>query len=208
MARYTGPVCRLCRRVGEKLFLKGDRCFTPKCAIERRSNPPGQHTQRRRRQSEHAMQLKEKQKARFSYGVLEAQFRRYFQHASKTPGITGELLLQLLELRLDNVVYRLGFGQSRKQARQLIRHGHIAVNSRKLDIPSYSVHPCDVITWKGSSTEKAPFAVAKDRVGSMPAPTWLIVDANTMTGRVLNLPNRTDIDIRLNEQAIVEFYSR
>jgi small subunit ribosomal protein S4 len=141
MARYTGPVCRLCRRVGEKLFLKGDRCFTPKIAIERRSNPPGQHTQRRRRQSEHALQLKEKQKARFSYGVLEAQFRRYFRDASRTPGITGELLLQLLELRLDNVVYRLGFGESRKQARQLIRHGHIYVNGRKLDIPSYAVRP-------------------------------------------------------------------
>jgi small subunit ribosomal protein S4 len=208
MARYTGPVCRLCRRVGEKLFLKGDRCFTPKCAVERRSNPPGQHTQRRRRQSEHALQLKEKQKARFTYGVLEAQFRRYFSDASRTPGITGELLLQLLELRLDNVVYRLGFGESRKQARQLIRHGHITVNGRKLDIPSYSVKPGDVIAWKGSSTDKAPFRVAKERTGGVPAPTWLVVDGNTMTGRVLNLPNRTDIDIRLNEQAIVEFYSR
>jgi small subunit ribosomal protein S4 len=154
------------------------------------------------------LQLKEKQKARFTYGVLEAQFRRYFSEASRTPGITGELLLQLLELRLDNVVYRMGFGESRKQARQLIRHGHITVNGRKLDIPSYSVKPGDVVAWKGSSTEKAPYTVAKERTGAMPAPTWLIVDGNTMTGRVLNLPNRTDIDIRLNEQAIVEFYSR
>ena len=208
MARYTGPVCRLCRRVGEKLFLKGDRCFTHKCAIERRSNPPGQHIQRRRRQSEHALQLKEKQKARFSYGVLEAQFRRYFQNASSSPGITGEMLLQMLELRLDNVVYRLGFGESRKQARQLIRHGHIVVNGRKLDIPSYSVRPGDAIAWKGSSTEKSPYAVAKDRLGSTVAPTWLVVDGTTMTGRVLSLPSRSDIDVRLNEQAIVEFYSR
>ena len=208
MARYTDADCRICRRHGEKLFLKGERCMTPKCAIERRPVPPGQRPMRRRKVSDRGLQLREKQKARFTYGVLERQFRRYYQEAVRRPGITGENLLRLLEFRLDNVVYRLGWADSRDQARQLVRHGHITVNGRKRDIPSAQVQVGDEIGWtdRGKATEY--FKLLKEQLGSRTVPSWLAMDANAMTGRVLAVPNRDEIDHRFNENVIVEYYSR
>lgn len=212
MARYTDAVCKLCRREGQKLFLKGDRCLGPKCAIDNRSYPPGIHGKKatfRRKQSDFGMQLREKQKARRIYGVMEKQFRRYFQEASRRKGLTGVVLLSLLESRLDNVVYRLGFADSRAQARQLVRHGHFEVNGRKTDIPSYLVSPGDVISVRSSSRSKTYF---KDRAqimqGNVNAPAWLSLNLSEMSGSVVSEPSREDVEIPLNEQLIVEYYSR
>jgi len=212
MARYTGPVCKLCRREGEKLFLKGERCMTSKCALERRAYPPGQHgreTQfRRGRASDYSRQLREKQKVRRIYGVLERQFRRYFQEAMRRKGPTGANLLTLLESRLDNVVYRLGFADSRVQARQLVQHGHFWFNGEPTNIPSRLVKPGDIISVRQQSQQKRFF---KERVQDMEergVPDWLSLDLRDMSGRVLNLPSREDIDYPIQEQMIVGYYSR
>ncbi|HHV61712.1 MAG TPA: 30S ribosomal protein S4 [Firmicutes bacterium] len=208
MARYTGPVCRLCRREGIKLFLKGDRCFTEKCAIDRRGYAPGQHGQGRKKLSEYAIQLREKQKLRRIYGILERQFERYFEMAARKKGITGEALLQILESRLDNVVYRLGFGSSRNEARQIVRHGHIAVNGRKVDIPSYLVSPGDVISIRERSKELPKFKALAESLVDKGTPPWLELNASELSGRVLNLPTRDQIDVPVQEHMIVELYSR
>jgi small subunit ribosomal protein S4 len=213
MARYTGPVCKLCRREGEKLFLKGDRCLSPKCPFEReRGYPPGEHGRlarfRRRRSSDYSRQLRAKQKARRVYGVLERQFRRYFREAERRPGLTGENLLTLLESRLDNVVYRLGFADSRAQARQLVGHGHFVVNGRRTNISSYIVRPQDAITVRDGSRKRTYFKERAERLDEGAAPNWLSLDAKTMTARVLKVPARDDIETTLNEHLIVEYYSR
>lgn len=211
MANYTDAVCKLCRREGQKLFLKGERCLTPKCAIERRNYPPGEHGKKatfRRKVSEYGMQLREKQKARRIYGVMERQFRRYFRDASRRSGMTGTTLLAILESRLDNVVYRLGFADSRPQARQLVRHGHFDVNGRKTNIPSYSVRAGDVISVHGSSKDATYFKDRSQIMDTSKVPAWLSVDVAAMSGRVESEPGREDIEIPLNEQLIVEYYSR
>jgi small subunit ribosomal protein S4 len=208
MARDRSPQCKQCRREGDKLLLKGERCLTDKCALNRRAYPPGEHGRgRRRKQSEYLLQLREKQKARRYYGVLEKQFRHYYHLATGQSGITGENLLRLLELRLDNVVYRLGFGASRRQARQLIRHGHFHVNGRRVNIPSYRVRPNDVIAaMVRSSGAKTAVEDATDLTASVPA--WLEADHDNLTGKVLRLPERQDIDIPVQEQLIIELYSK
>lgn len=208
MARDTSAQCKQCRREGIKLFLKGERCFTDKCAIDRRGYPPGEHGRgRRRKQSEYLIQLREKQKARRYYGLLEKQFRNYYEIANRQPGITGENLLRLLETRLDNVVYRLGFGASRRQARQLIRHGHFLVNGRRVDIPSFRVRPEDVVTVNaGAETLRTVIEDATDLTASVPA--WLQADHDNLTGKVLRLPQREDIDVPVQEQLIIELYSK
>ena len=208
MGRYTGPVCRLCRRQGEKLMLKGERCSTRKCAVERRSLPPGQQRPRRRRVSDRGLQLKEKQRARHTYGVMETQFRRHFTEAERRPGITGENLLQILEMRLDNVVYRLGFADSRAQARQLVRHGHITLNGRKTDIPSCAVKPGDVIAWRERSTNTEYYKVVVEQIQDKIVPEWLSLDKQGLSGRALALPSRSDSDLSIDEKAVVEYYSR
>lgn len=207
MARYTGPVCRLCRRVEDKLFLKGDRCVSPKCIVDKRGGRVAPRSMRRRRMSDRGLQLREKQKARFIYGVLEAQFRRVFAEASRLPGVTGENLLQLLERRLDNVVYRVGFANSRSHARQLIRHGHVQVNGRKVNIPSYLLKPEDRVGWQLRSQKLLPYEEAQQR---QPAhlPGWLSLDKEKMEGQLLSIPGRTEVDVRINEKAIVEYYAR
>jgi small subunit ribosomal protein S4 len=212
MARYRGPVCKLCRREGEKLFLKGERCFTPKCAFERRGYPPGHHGKsaqfRRRRESDYNRQLRAKQKARRVYGILERQFRRYYEESLQRRGLTGLNLLQILESRLDNVVYRLGFADSRAQARMLVSHGHFAVNGRRSDIPSMLMSPGDQVGVRDGSRKRTYFkdlsAVAEDKN----IPDWLNRDLNNLSGSVIRLPERAEIDGNLNEQLIVEFYSR
>jgi small subunit ribosomal protein S4 len=212
MARYTGPVCKLCRREGEKLFLKGERCYSQKCAIERRAYPPGQHgrgaTWRRRRASDYSRQLREKQKARRIYGVLERQFRRYYREALRRPGMTGENLLVILECRLDNVVYRMGFADSRAQARQLVQHGHFDLNGRRTNIPSALLKPGDVVSVRRNSQKRKYFkelpAVLKDRT----LPDWVAVEPAQLSGRVLNLPAREAIEQPMDESLIVEYYSR
>ncbi len=210
MARYTGPTCRLCRRVGDKLMLKGDRCYTSKCAIERRSVPPGYNAtaKRRPRKSERGLQLLEKQKARYTYGLLERQFRKFFTEAERLPGVTGENLLILLERRLDNVVYRLGFASSRGQARQIVRHGHILVNGRKTNIPSYLVKPGDVIAWRESSKKSEYYKMVSQTAGDAVIPTWLSLDKQKLTGKVVSLPNPQDIQAKFDIKSIVEYYSR
>ena len=208
MARYTGPVCRICRRHGLKLFLKGERCFGPKCAIERRNVPPGVQSQRRRKLSEYANQLKEKQKARHIYGVLEQQFRKHFAEAERRQGVTGSNLLRLLESRLDNVVYRLGFADSRKQGRQLVRHGHFALNGRRTDIPSALVKPGDVVAVLPRSRESEYFKIVQEGLARKGVPNWLELDVAAMSGRVSNLPGRDEVESPVNEQLVVEFYSR
>ncbi len=210
MARYTDSVCKLCRREGMKLFLKGERCYKTKCAIDKRNYPPGMqgNTRRRRKVSDYGRQLREKQKARRVYGVYERQFRRYFQQAVKVKGLTGATLLQLLERRLDNTVFRLGFASSRAQARQLVTHGHIAVNGHKLDIASYSVQPGDVISVRENSRSKSYFKDRAESLAKHVPPQWLTLDAAAMSGTVVGLPERSDIDIPINEQLIVEYYSR
>jgi small subunit ribosomal protein S4 len=213
MARYTGPVCKLCRREGEKLFLKGARCLSPKCAIERRSYPPGQHGResqfRRRRASDYSLQLREKQKVRRIYGVLERQFRRYFAEALRRPGLTGANLLCILEVRLDNVVYRLGFADSRAQARQLVQHGHFTINGRRTNIPSMLLRPEDKISVRDGSHKRPYFQDIRQALADRP-PTqeWLSLDPAILTGVVVRAPERADIDLPVNEQLIVEYYSR
>ena len=208
MARYTGPVCRLCRRNGEKLFLKGERCFTPKCAIERRPNPPGQRSPRRRKVSDHGLQLREKQKARQSYGVLERQFRRLHAEATRRPGATGDNLIQLLELRFDNVVYRLGLAESRAQARQIVLHGHITLNGHKANVPSIEMDIGDHIGWTDRGKRSKFYEMVKEWQGGREVPGWLRVEPAQLEGEVTALPIRTDIDARFDENAIVEYYSR
>ena len=208
MARYTAAVCRLCRRSGEKLMLKGSRCFTPKCTMDRRGKPPGQQSGQRRRISDRGLQLREKQKARYSYGILERQFRRFFAQAERQPGITGENLLVLLERRLDNVVYRLGFADSRAQARQLVRHGHIMLNGRKTDIPSCLVKEGDTISWKPESTKTEYYKQLVQSIEGRSVLSWLSLDRQKLAGRVLLLPTPDDIDTKFDGKTIVEFYSR
>ncbi len=208
MARYTDAVCRLCRRQGMKLFLKGDKCFTPKCPVERRSYGPGEHGQRRRKVSDYGVQLKEKQKVRDIYGVLERQFRGHFEEAERRPGITGENLLQILEMRLDNVVYRLGWASSRAQARQLVRHGHFKLRGRKTDIPSAQVKVGDPVSIYESSREDEYFQAVIPTMAKKTIPKWLSLDPDAMTGRVLAAPAREEIDTNVSEQLVVEFYSR
>jgi small subunit ribosomal protein S4 len=208
MARYTGPVCRLCRRAGMKLFLKGERCFGPKCAVERRNTPPGMAVQRRRKQSDYGQQLREKQKLRAIYGVMEAQFRNIYEEAARRPSDTGDNLLRILESRLDNVVYRLGFADSRRQARQLVRHGHILLNGRRTDIPSAQVKPNDVIEVHPKSKENEYFKLVRESLARKSVPRWLELDIANLRGRVLALPEREDIDTNVNEQLVIEFYSR
>lgn len=208
MARYTGPVCRLCRREGEKLFLKGAKCTTPKCPFEKRSYPPGQHGQgRARKATEYGVHLREKQKLRRIYGVLERQFERYYEIASRARGVTGEHLLVLLETRLDNVVYRLGFAASRPAARQLVLHGHIEVNGRKVNVPSYPVKPGDVVAVREKS-RNIPGLREHVEAARTSVPEWLEVNVETLTGRVLALPRRDQIDVNVQEHLIVEHYSR
>ncbi|MPZ15104.1 MAG: 30S ribosomal protein S4 [Chloroflexi bacterium] len=208
MARYTGPVCRICRRYGMKLFLKGQRCFGPKCAVERRRYPPGGRGQGRRKTSEFGLQLAEKQKLRSIYGVLEKQFRRHFEEAGRRPGMTGPTLLSILERRLDNVVYRLGFASSRKQARQVVRHGHIALNQRKTDIPSALVREGDVVSVIPKSRDNEYFSIVRAELTEKTVPRWLALDTEQLTSRVVALPAREDIDTSVNEQLVVEYYSR
>ena len=211
MARYAGPVCRLCRREGMKLFLKGERCYMEKCAIEKRNVPPGSQQGRRRRPSKvmgYGLQLREKQKVKRTYGVLESQFRRYFAAAARQRGITGETLLQLLERRLDNVVYRLGLATSRPQARQLVRHGHFRVNGRRADVPSISLGEGDAVSVRERSNKKASILYAMEEVKGRGIPGWLEFDAGTMTGRVASLPTRDQINLPVQEQLIVELYSK
>ncbi len=211
MARYNDAVCKLCRREGEKLFLKGERCYSSKCAFERRPYPPGLHgreTQFRRKVSDYGLQLRAKQKARRVYGVMERQFRRYFREAERRRGLTGINLLIILESRLDNVVYRLGFAASRPQARQLVRHGHLEVNGHKVDIPSYLVRPGDVVAVRPNRRGRAYFKDLAQDLPHRPVPDWLSRDDEAMSGRVMALPERKDLDVTLNEQLIVEYYSR
>ena len=208
MARYTGPACRVCRRHGEKLMLKGARCFTPKCSVVQRHSPPGQHGSARRKISEYSLLLKEKQKARHIYGVLERQFRRHFSEAERRPGLSGENLLQILETRLDNVVYRLGFADSRRQARQLVLHGHITLNGRLTNIPSCQVKPGDVIAWKEGSTKTVPYQLAVQEIESKVLPGWLSLDRGNLSGQVLSVPTREEIETTIDERLIVAFYSR
>ena len=209
MARYIGPVCRLCRREGMKLFLKGERCYTEKCAIEKRNLPPGQHGKlRKAKLAGYGLQLREKQKVKRIYGVLENQFRRYFEMADRTRGITGETLLQLLERRLDNVIYRLGLATSRAQARQLVRHGHFTVNGRKVDVPSYSLKAGDLVTVRGGSAENAAIKHAMEEVKGRGIPEWLSVDAGAFAGKIASLPTREQINLPVQEQLIVELYSK
>ena len=208
MARYTGPVCRLCRREKMKLFLKGSKCESPKCPIEIRPYPPGEHGRGRSKDSEYLLQLREKQKAKRIYGVLEKQFGGYYQEANRKTGKTGEVLLQILETRLDNVVYRSGFAKSRDAARQLVRHGHFLVNGRKVDIPSYRVTVNDIIEVREKSRELTPFVVARAEAGSRPVPAWIEVIPNRMRILVHSLPARQVIDTPVQEQLIVELYSK
>ncbi len=212
MARYTGPVCRLCRREGEKLFLKGSRCLTPKCSFERRAYPPGEHGRdsqfRRGRASDYLMQLREKQKARRIYGVYERQFSRYFRRATRQTGLTGTNLLVLLESRLDNVVYRLGLATSRVQARQLVSHGHVMINGRKTDVPSALVTPGDIISVRPESMSRKYFKELRQDIDDRQVPGWLSLDVKNLSATMKNLPARDDIDVSINEQLVVEYYSR
>ena len=208
MARYTGSVCRLCRREGCKLFLKGEKCYGPKCTVSVRPTPPGEHGQaRQRKMSEYGLQLREKQKAKRAYGVLENQFHRYFEEADRQKGITGENLLVLLERRLDNVVYRVGFGASRPMARQLVLHGHIRVNGKKVNIPSYLVKAGDVITIREKSAESEYFKGLREGTGKV-MPAWLTIDAQNLKVTVEAMPKREDIDLTIQENLIVELYSK
>ena len=211
MARYVDSACKLCRREGEKLFLKGERCFSQKCSFERRSYPPGLHgrqAQFRRKESDYGLQLREKQKVRHLYGLFERQFRRYFQEAQRQKGLTGENMLIILESRLDNVIYRLGLASSRAQARQLISHGHFEVNGRKMNIPSFLVSAGDKIAVRENSKKKTYFKDLAKELDTGRAPGWLNLDTKSLSGEVLNLPTRDQLDLTLNEHLIVEYYSR
>ena len=210
MARYNGPVCRLCRREGMKLFFKGERCHTEKCAIEKRNFIPGQHGKdRKAKLVGYGLQLREKQKVRRFYGLLEQQFRNLFEKALKSKGVTGEVLLGMLERRLDNIIYRMGFGTSHPQARQIVRHGHIQVNGRKVNIPSYTVKIGDVVEVRESSRNHPTILAARDATAHLPVPNWLEVDRDNLKGRVIGLPKREDlVQIQVNERLIVELYSK
>ncbi len=209
MARYIDESCRICRREGEKLFLKGSRCYTDKCAITRRAYGPGQHGQKRKKQSEYGMQLREKQKARAFYGVLESQFRKYFEEAARSKEVTGLRLLQILESRLDNVVYRLGLATSRAQARQLVRHGHFTVNGSKVNIPSYLTRVGDVIAVRESDKNAENFkTIIEATENGRPVPTWLESNLSDRSGKVVALPSREEIDLNVQEHLIVELYSK
>ena len=208
MARYTDEQCRICRREGQKLFLKGSRCYSDKCSISRRNYAPGQHGQKRAKLSEYGTQLREKQKTKSYYGVGEKQFRGYFQMASNKKGVTGDNLLQILESRLDNVVYRLGFGASRAQARQLVNHGQFEVNGKKVDIPSYLVKAGDVITVRENKKENATIKANVDANAARPVPAWLELNNETLSGKVVRLASREDVDIPVEEHLIVELYSK
>ena len=209
MARYRGPVCRLCRREGEKLFLKGERCQTEKCAIERRAYAPGQHGRDRRlRITPYGLQLREKQKARRLYGIMERQFRNYFQAAARMPGVTGENLLRILESRLDNLVYRMGFAPSRKSARQLVLHGHFFVNGKKVSVPSYQVRPGDVVSVREASRNLPLIQGTIESRGGRDLPDWLESNTRTLKGRLLRLPSRDAIPTTIQENMIVELYSK
>ncbi|MEO8230508.1 MAG: 30S ribosomal protein S4 [Chloroflexota bacterium] len=208
MARYTGSVCRLCRREGAKLFLKGSRCYSKKCSFERRPTPPGQHGVRRRKVGDYGLQLREKQKVRRTYSVLERQFKNYFDAADARPGMTGENLLRMLELRFDNAVYRMGFAPSRAAARQLVTHGHFSVNGRPTNIPSYQLRAGDRVEVRETHREREPFKVAKETLRSHQVPEWLSIDAAKLSGAVLDQPRRDQMPLDLNEQLVVEYYSR
>ncbi len=209
MARYTGAVCRLCRRDGVKLFLKGSRCFSDKCAIDKRNFPPGQHGQARAKKIVgYGLQLREKQKAKRIYFTLEGQFRSYYEKASNRPGVTGELLLQQLERRLDNVAYRIGYAVSRRQARQVVRHGHVSVNGRKVNIPSFQVKIGDVVEIREKSKKLAILESSGQFASGLVQPTWLHIDREALTGKVIALPKREEIQLPVNEQLIVELYSK
>ena len=208
MARYTGSVCRQCRREAAKLFLKGDKCYTEKCPFTKRHTPPGQHGQSRKKQSEYGIQLREKQKVRRAYGILESQFRKYYELAANMRGVTGENMLSLIERRLDNVAYRLNFGESRAMARQMVTHGHIRVNGKKVDIASYQVKAGDVVSVKETSRETPFFATLKEQGEKRTVPAWLELDCEALSGTVKALPMREDIDLSISEHLIVEFYSR
>lgn len=208
MSRYTGPACKLCRREGMKLYLKGDRCFKDKCAFEKKGYPPGQHGQARKKLSDYGLQLREKQKVKRLYGVLETQFRRYFEKATRMQGITGENLLQLLERRLDNVVYRSGFAGSRKEARQFVRHNHFQVNGRRVNIPSFIVRPGDEVKVIEGSTDVARIKECLDTSEGRGVPEWLSVDKDNMKATVSRLPERNDVNYEIHEHLIVELYSK
>jgi small subunit ribosomal protein S4 len=211
MSRYTGPVCKLCRREGQKLFLKGQKCYTEKCPIERRAYPPGQHgpaQARRRKQSDYAVQLREKQKVKRIYGMGEKQFRSLFEYANHIPGVTGDNLLIALESRLDNIIFRMGFAQSRSQARQILRHGHVEVNGRKVDVPSFRVSAGDEIAIKTKSKSLLPVEAALEARTRPQLPEWLALDEKQRVGRVVRIPMRTDISFPIQEQLIVELYSK
>ncbi len=209
MARYAGPVCRLCRREGMKLFLKGERCYGEKCAIERRNVPPGQHGKgRRARMAGYGLQLREKQRVKRMYGVLESQFRRYFKEADRRRGVTGETLLQLLEGRLDNVVYRLGLATSRPQARQLVRHGHFTVNGRRADIPSFALKAGDQVAVKSTSTKNPAIQYAMEEVKGRGIPEWLEFNGEKLAGQLTAIPTRDQLNLPVQEQLIVELYSK
>jgi len=207
MARYTEAKCRLCRRSGEKLLLKGDKCVT-KCTLDKRAKPPGPQLSRRRRLSDRGMQLREKQKVRYSYGVLERQFRRFFAEAERQSGITGENLLVLLERRLDNVIYRLGFADSRSQARQMVEHGHFLVNGKRTDVPSFLVKEGDVIGWHETSKKGAYFKSVSEGIASKVLASWLSLDKQPMVGRVVSLPTPGDVEAKFDMASVVEYYSR
>ena len=209
MARYRGPVCRLCRRFGNKLMLKGDRCYR-KCGLERRAQPPGFRVRvgRRRRISDRAVQLMEKQKARYTYGILERQFRRYYAEAVRRPGVTGDNLLRALEMRLDNAVFRLGLAESRNQARQIVRHGHMLVNGRKSSIPSTQVRVNDIVGWSARGKRSEHYKVVEETAKSRPVPAWLARDDDTLTGRVLRAPEPAEAGAPFDPLVIVEYYSR
>jgi small subunit ribosomal protein S4 len=208
MARYTDASCRLCRREGEKLFLKGQRCYTNKCSVSIRGYAPGQHGQSRKKLSEYGIQLREKQKARRYYGILEGQFRKYFEMAVRKKGVTGDNLLQILELRLDNVVYRLGLATSRPEARQLVRHGHFTVNGKKVDIPSYLTKLGDTIAVAEKSKSSPKIKAIADITAGKAIPKWLELDAENLTSKIVALPSREDVDLPLKENLIVELYSK
>jgi small subunit ribosomal protein S4 len=209
MARYTGPVCRLCRREGMKLFLKGTRCFSDKCAIEKRNFAPGQHGRDRKAKIVgYGLQLREKQKAKRIYFTLESQFRAYYEKAATAPGVTGELLLQQLERRLDNVAFRLGYATSRRQARQIVRHGHVEVNGRKVNIPSFQVSVGDLIKIRPNASKFTVIESSREFASHQPAPAWLEINAAELSGKILALPKREDIQLPVNEQLIVELYSK
>jgi small subunit ribosomal protein S4 len=208
VARYTGALCRICRREGEKLFLKGDRCYTDKCAIERRKYPPGQHGQGYRKLSDYGVQLREKQKVRKMYGILERQFRKYFYEAEKKKGVTGEVLLQVIESRLDNVVYRMGFAPNKRGARQLVRHGHILVNDKGVNLPSYSTKEGDMISIRESSRDIPLIVDSLSKVEHRGIPPWVEVDSGNFTGKILHTPSRDELQLPIHEQLIVELYSK